>query len=87
MDRPSVYNVILGRPTVNALKAVVSMYHLAPKFPTPSGVGVFRGNQEWARKCYLEAVNKVCHKAPAPTVVTTIFKVDEVDAPSKEINA
>ena len=29
VDRPSVYNVILGRPTLNALRAVVSTYHLA----------------------------------------------------------
>ncbi|GMN59472.1 hypothetical protein TIFTF001_028562 [Ficus carica] len=62
VDRPSVYNVILGRPTLNTLKAVVSTYHLAMKFPTSDGIGVFRGNQEGARKCYMEAVNKVCRK-------------------------
>ncbi|GMN42449.1 hypothetical protein TIFTF001_011665 [Ficus carica] len=73
VDRPSVYNVILGRPTLNALKAVVSTYHLAMKFPINDGIGVFRGNQEGARKCYMEAVNKVCRKAPA--TVATILKV------------
>ncbi|GMN49779.1 hypothetical protein TIFTF001_018933 [Ficus carica] len=41
VDRPSVYNVILGRPTLNALKAVVSTYHLAMKFPTGDRIGVF----------------------------------------------
>ncbi|GMN65242.1 hypothetical protein TIFTF001_034313 [Ficus carica] len=41
VDRPSVYNVILGRPTLNALKAVVSTYHLAMKFPVGNGIGVF----------------------------------------------
>ncbi|GMN29278.1 hypothetical protein TIFTF001_046327 [Ficus carica] len=54
VDRPSVYNVILRRSTLNALKAVVFTYQLAMKFPTGSGVGVFRGNQEGARKCYME---------------------------------
>ncbi|GMN61908.1 hypothetical protein TIFTF001_030985 [Ficus carica] len=44
VDRSSVYNVILGKPTLNALKAVVSTYHLAMKFPAGGGVGVFRGN-------------------------------------------
>ena len=80
VDRPSVYNVILGRPTLNALKAVVSTYHLAMKFPTSDGIGVFRGNQEGARKCYMEAVNKVCRKAPA--TVAAILMVDEADTPS-----
>ncbi|GMN38363.1 hypothetical protein TIFTF001_007585 [Ficus carica] len=55
VDRPSAYNVILGRPTLNAIKAVVSTYHLAMKFPTKGGIGVFRGNQKGARKCYVEA--------------------------------
>ncbi|GMN74649.1 hypothetical protein TIFTF001_052422, partial [Ficus carica] len=83
VDRPSVYNVILGRPTLNALKAVVSTYHLTMKFPTNDGIGVFRGNQEGARKCYMEAVNKVCRKAPA--TVATILKIDEADIPIEEI--
>ena len=31
---PSAYNAILGRPDLNALRAVVSTYHLKLKFPT-----------------------------------------------------
>ena len=85
VDRPSVYNVILGRPTLNVLKAVVSTYHLAMKFPTESGIGFFQGNQEKARKCYMEAVNKVCRKAPAPATVAAIFTVDELEVLSGEV--
>ncbi|GMN57046.1 hypothetical protein TIFTF001_026149 [Ficus carica] len=44
IDKPSVYNAILGRPTLNALKAVVSTYHLALKFPILNRVRIFRGN-------------------------------------------
>ncbi|GMN63466.1 hypothetical protein TIFTF001_032543 [Ficus carica] len=62
VNKPSVYNVIFGRPTLNAPKAVVLTYHLAMKFPTPNGVRIFKRNQERARKFYVEVVNKVCHK-------------------------
>ncbi|GMN58482.1 hypothetical protein TIFTF001_027585 [Ficus carica] len=55
------------------------------KFPTDDGIGVFRGNQEGARKCYMEAKNKVCRKAPAPATVATILVVDEAGAPSGEV--
>ncbi|GMN60600.1 hypothetical protein TIFTF001_029691 [Ficus carica] len=85
VDRPSVYNAILGRPTLNAIKAVVCTYHLAMKFPTEGVIGVFRGNQKGARKCYMEAVNKVCRKAPAPITVAALFTVDEAEAPSGEV--
>ncbi|KAL0319758.1 UNVERIFIED_CONTAM: hypothetical protein Sradi_5237300 [Sesamum radiatum] len=38
VDMPYAYNVILGRPTLNA-QAVISTYHMKIKFPTPKGVG------------------------------------------------
>ena len=37
---PSTYNAIIGRPTLNNLRAVTSTYHLKVKFPTPAGLGV-----------------------------------------------
>ncbi|XP_023874707.2 uncharacterized protein LOC111987240 [Quercus suber] len=49
---PSSYNVILGRPTLNRLKAVMSTYCLKVKFLTPNGVGQIRGDQLLARECY-----------------------------------
>ena len=45
VDCPSSYNVILGRPTLNRLKAVTSTYCLKVKFPTPHGIGEIRGDQ------------------------------------------
>ncbi|KAL0313284.1 UNVERIFIED_CONTAM: hypothetical protein Sradi_5727700 [Sesamum radiatum] len=39
VDVPSAYNVILGRPTLNAFQVVISIYHMKIKFPTPGGVG------------------------------------------------
>ena len=52
VDCPSSYNVILGRPTLNRLKAVTSTYCLKIKFPTPNGVGQICGDQLLARECY-----------------------------------
>ena len=44
-DQPSTYNTIIGRPTLNALRAVVSTYQLAMKFPAGDLVGKVRGDQ------------------------------------------
>ncbi|KAL0463041.1 UNVERIFIED_CONTAM: hypothetical protein Slati_0191700 [Sesamum latifolium] len=58
VDVPSAYNVILGRPTLNAFQAVISTYHMKIKFPTQGGVGEAQGNHLQSRKCYVEAVRK-----------------------------
>ncbi|RZS22803.1 hypothetical protein BHM03_00055646 [Ensete ventricosum] len=36
---PLAYNAIIGKPTLNKLRAVVSTYHRVMKFPTRAGVG------------------------------------------------
>ena len=35
---PSAYNMILGRSGLNALRTVLSTYHMVLKFPTVAGV-------------------------------------------------
>ena len=52
VDAPSAYNILLGRPSLNAIKAIPSSYHMMIKFPTTSGVGMVRGDQRVARECY-----------------------------------
>ena len=52
VDTPSAYNMLLGRPSLNAMKAIPSAYHMIVKFPTTSGVGMVRGDQRVARECY-----------------------------------
>ena len=49
----SSYNAIIGRPTLNSLKVVTSIYHLSIKFPTEYGVGQVQGDQLVAKRCYL----------------------------------
>ncbi|XP_022858555.1 uncharacterized protein LOC111379427 [Olea europaea var. sylvestris] len=56
---PMAYNAILGRPLLNKIRAVISTFHLAMKFPTYSGVGVVRGSQTMARQCYVNSVRKI----------------------------
>ncbi|KAL0391484.1 UNVERIFIED_CONTAM: hypothetical protein Slati_4533500 [Sesamum latifolium] len=64
VDVPSAYNVILGRPTLNAFQAVISMYHMKLKFPTPGGVGEVQGDPLQSRKCYIEAVRNGQKRSP-----------------------
>ena len=44
VDAPSAYNVLLGRPSLNAIKAIPSAYHLVIKFPTINEVGMVQGD-------------------------------------------
>ena len=52
VDCPSAYNVIIGRPTLNKLRAVTSTYHLLVHFPTEHGIGELKGDQATIRECY-----------------------------------
>ncbi|XP_057953060.1 uncharacterized protein LOC131147587 [Malania oleifera] len=68
VDRPSVYNVILGRPFLNAVRAVTSTYHLRVKFPTPQGIGSAKGDQVVAWSCYVMALKGKVEAKEALTV-------------------
>ena len=48
----STYNIIIGRPALNKLRAVTSTYYLKMKFSTAHGIGEIRGDQVLARECY-----------------------------------
>ena len=53
VDCSSSYNTIIGRPTLNSWKAVMSTYHLSVKFPTEHRIGQVHGDQLATRECYL----------------------------------
>ncbi|XP_064947824.1 uncharacterized protein LOC135598211 [Musa acuminata AAA Group] len=57
LDLPATYNAILGRPTLNKIRAVVSTYYQTVKFPTHAGTGVVVGSPRESRRCYLAAVS------------------------------
>ena len=52
VDAPSSYNVLLGRPSLNAIKAIPSAYHMVIKFATANEVGMVQGDQRVDRECY-----------------------------------
>ena len=52
VDCPSTYNIILGRPALNRLRAVTSTYYLKVKFLTAHGVGEIIKDQVLTRECY-----------------------------------
>ena len=58
VDASFAYNMLLDRPSLNAIKVIPSAYHMMIKFPTTSGVGMVRGDQLVARECYSTSVKK-----------------------------
>ena len=86
VDALSVYNKLLGRPSLNAIKAIPSAYHMMIKFPTTSGVGMVRGDQRMARECYSASVKQ---KAVDNIYLDELDMSDEVNTqpePSKELD-
>ena len=57
VDVPTAYNVIIGRPTLHRVKAVVVPYLIQLQFETGDGnIGEFHGDQRTARECYLVSI-------------------------------
>ncbi|XP_065012850.1 uncharacterized protein LOC135641422 [Musa acuminata AAA Group] len=57
IDLPAVYNAILGRPTLNKIRAVISTYYHTVKFPTDARTGQITGSPRESKRCYLTAVS------------------------------
>lgn len=49
---PSIYNAIMGKPSLIAIKAVVLTYYLVMKFSTREGADVVYDDQYESRICY-----------------------------------
>ena len=73
------YNAILDRPRLNALKAMVSIYHLLVQFSTKDGVREMQRDQMLARQYFLIAT-----KIKKPVEALPIEIHDQKDNP--EIN-
>jgi len=53
VDKPTIYNIILGTPWIHDMQAIPSSYHQCIKIPTSIGIETIRGNQNLARTCFL----------------------------------
>ena len=58
VDAPSTYNMLLGRPSLNTIKAIPSAYNMIIKFLTIHRVGMVRGDQRVARECYTASMKQ-----------------------------
>ncbi|XP_075670088.1 uncharacterized protein LOC142639836 [Castanea sativa] len=84
VDCPLSYNVIIGRPTFNRWTVVTSTYYLKVKFPIENGVGVIKGDQVLACKCYQAVLaSKENHtwmiEEKSPETVETLETVELVE--------
>ena len=66
VDVHTSYNILLGRPSINTLGAIVCTPHLAMKFPSLQGdIITVHGDQRAARECYMASL-----KLPHPPLTT-----------------
>ena len=49
--------MILGRPFLSKVRGVLSIYHNVLKFPVGEEVGILKGDQQMARRCYAVSSN------------------------------
>ena len=85
VDALLAYNILLGRPFLNVVRAIPSAYHMVVKFPTENEVGMVRGDQRVARECYLTSMKQ---KAVDNIHMDELDMRDELNTlpmPSKEL--
>ncbi|RDX90399.1 hypothetical protein CR513_27735, partial [Mucuna pruriens] len=56
VEAEASYNIIMGRPALNWLKATVSTYHLCMKYPTSGGVRSVWAYSNMTRRCYEDSL-------------------------------
>ncbi|GKV37551.1 hypothetical protein SLEP1_g45572 [Rubroshorea leprosula] len=69
---PSSFNIVIGRPTLTEIRAVVSQSHLCMKFPTPMGIATLKDNklEDESRTALVEDVEETLVDMPGiPTSV------------------
>ncbi|XP_075670039.1 uncharacterized protein LOC142639787 [Castanea sativa] len=87
VDYSSAYNAIIGRPTLNAWRAAMSMYHLLV-ISTEYRIGEACGDQMAARKCYIAMLEMDDHLQVLNIEErrVTVEPIDDLDVISLEDN-
>ncbi|XP_057452759.1 uncharacterized protein LOC130744604 [Lotus japonicus] len=81
----SPYNVLIGRPSLNRLEAIISTRHLTAKYPlSKGGVGILKADQLVARKCYSESFKQYGHLGKK--AVKEGHRVYEVEVEQAEVS-
>lgn len=79
IDKPAVYNIIIGTWWLHDMEAVPSSYHQCLKFPKTLGTHVLKGSQGIARACsimgpvemrVLRACNAIIREIPTEQTIT-----------------
>ncbi|XP_024011113.1 uncharacterized protein LOC112086428 [Eutrema salsugineum] len=79
LNKPAIYNAILGMPWLFDMKAVASTFHQCVKFSTPSGIFTLKGSQTVSRLCHLTE----CKLSLARTCVISPFQEGRTAAESQ----
>lgn len=66
------FNLVIGRPTLTEIRAIMSQSYLCMKFSTPMGIATLKGNQEIARHCYMMSVTRSCKDKEAELELESI---------------
>ncbi|XP_010480879.1 PREDICTED: uncharacterized protein LOC104759673 [Camelina sativa] len=82
VDKPIVYNVILGTPWLHKRRAVASTYHQCVKFPNAYGIYTLRGDPLMARTCFI--IEKKMWNARAFVIAESTPPRDPRTPPPKE---
>ena len=85
VDAPSAYNVLLGRPSLNSIRAIPSTYHMVIKFPTAKGVGMVQVDQRVARECYSTSMKQKAVDNISVDELDMRDKVNTRPEPSEEL--
>ncbi|RDX77100.1 hypothetical protein CR513_42829, partial [Mucuna pruriens] len=76
VDIEASYNIIMGRPTLNKLGAVVSMLHLCMKYPIEQEVGRIWANHRVAQRCYKDNLRIGSQPSQAKEPVVNVLDLD-----------
>ncbi|RDY05628.1 hypothetical protein CR513_10503, partial [Mucuna pruriens] len=76
VDAESSYNIIMGRPVLNRLGAVISTYHLCMKFPVGQKVGSVWADSHVSRRCYEDSLRVGSHLSETTKPIVNVLDLD-----------